>query len=67
MLSQTHVHHFSGSKRAPALLSDRLIFILCGFFVVDNIDLGTACGKFYRVGVLAVTDAGDADLGYDKA
>lgn len=40
------------------------IFYTCSF--VDNIDLGTACGKYHRVGVLAVTDAGDADLGFDK-
>jgi len=40
----------------------RLFMSLC----LDNIDLGTACGKFFRVGVLAVTDAGDADLGFDK-
>merc|ERR1711988_695966 len=28
----------------------------------DNNALGTACGKYYRVGVLAVTDAGDSDI-----
>ncbi|PVU87638.1 hypothetical protein BB560_006460, partial [Smittium megazygosporum] len=28
----------------------------------NNIDLGTACGKYFRVGVLCVTDAGDSDI-----
>ena len=27
-----------------------------------NSDLGTACGKFYRVSMLSVTDAGDSDI-----
>ena len=27
-----------------------------------NNDLGTACGKFYRVSMLAVTDPGDSDI-----
>lgn len=27
----------------------------------NNIDLGTACGKYFRVSVLAITDAGDSD------
>ena len=28
----------------------------------NNIDLGTACGKFFRVGTLSITDAGDSDI-----
>ncbi|KAI9176167.1 60S ribosomal protein L30 [Blastocladiella emersonii ATCC 22665] len=28
----------------------------------NNIELGTACGKLFRVGVLAITDAGDSDI-----
>ena len=27
-----------------------------------NIDLGTACGKYFRVGVLSITDPGDSDI-----
>eukprot|EP01134_Creolimax_fragrantissima_P006912 CFRG6912T1 len=27
-----------------------------------NIDLGTACGKYYRCSVLSITDAGDSDI-----
>jgi large subunit ribosomal protein L30e len=28
----------------------------------SNTDLGTACGKYFRVSVLSVTDAGDSDI-----
>mgnify|MGYP001572148821 CR=1 FL=1 len=28
----------------------------------NNNDLGTACGKYFRVGTLAITDAGDSDI-----
>ncbi len=28
----------------------------------NNGDLGTACGKFYRVSMVTVTDAGDSDI-----
>ena len=28
----------------------------------NNNDLGTACGRFYRVSCLSVTDAGDSDI-----
>lgn len=28
----------------------------------NNIDLGTACGKYFRVGCLCVTDPGDSDI-----
>ena len=27
-----------------------------------NIELGTACGKYFRVGCLTITDAGDSDI-----
>lgn len=27
-----------------------------------NNDLGTACGRYFRVAVLSVTDAGDSDI-----
>lgn len=60
MLAQTHVHHYSGSKYIQVYTDHHLRF--CS---IDNIDLGTACGKFFRVGVLAITDPGDAELGLD--
>ena len=28
----------------------------------NNIELGTACGKLYRVSMLSITDAGDSDI-----
>lgn len=28
----------------------------------NNIDLGTSCGRFYRVSVMAITDQGDSDI-----
>ena len=28
----------------------------------SNIDLGTACGKYFRVGALCITDPGDSDI-----
>eukprot|EP00640_Fibrocapsa_japonica_P005842 CAMPEP_0113933448 /NCGR_PEP_ID=MMETSP1339-20121228/176_1 /TAXON_ID=94617 /ORGANISM="Fibrocapsa japonica" /LENGTH=113 /DNA_ID=CAMNT_0000934661 /DNA_START=87 /DNA_END=428 /DNA_ORIENTATION=- /assembly_acc=CAM_ASM_000762 len=28
----------------------------------NNTDLGTACGKYFRVGVLCVTNAGDSEI-----
>lgn len=31
----------------------------------NNIELGTACGKLFRVGVLSITDAGDSDITQD--
>jgi len=31
-------------------------------FLTDNVDLGTACGKLYRVSMLSITDPGDSDI-----
>ncbi|KAJ1977347.1 60S ribosomal protein L30 [Dimargaris xerosporica] len=28
----------------------------------SNNDLGTACGKYFRIGCLSITDAGDSDI-----
>ncbi|KAJ3065462.1 60S ribosomal protein L30 [Podochytrium sp. JEL0797] len=28
----------------------------------NNIDLGTACGKYFRVGVISIIDGGDSDI-----
>ena len=28
----------------------------------DNVDLGTACGKYFRVASLSITDPGDSDI-----
>ncbi|ODN79855.1 hypothetical protein L202_03749 [Cryptococcus amylolentus CBS 6039] len=32
----------------------------------SNVDLGTAAGKLYRVGVMSIQDAGDSDLLQDQ-
>ncbi|AFZ79170.1 60S ribosomal protein L30, putative [Theileria equi strain WA] len=36
----------------------------CGVhhYTGDNNDLGTACGKYFRVGCMAILDAGDSDI-----
>merc|ERR1712141_717365 len=31
-------------------------------FSGNNIDLGTACGKYFRVSCLSITDIGDSDI-----
>ncbi|GBE58922.1 ribosomal protein RPL30 [Babesia ovata] len=31
-------------------------------FAGDNNDLGTVCGKYFRVGCMAILDAGDSDI-----
>ncbi len=28
----------------------------------NNIELGTACGRYFRIGVVSITDAGDSDI-----
>ena len=28
----------------------------------NNIELGTACGKYFRVATLSITDPGDSDI-----
>ena len=32
------------------------------YYSGDNVSLGTACGKYFRVGALAITDPGDSDI-----
>lgn len=36
----------------------------CGVYHYNgnNIDLGTACGRYYRVGALAISNPGDSDI-----
>jgi large subunit ribosomal protein L30e len=31
-------------------------------YLGNNIDLGSACGKYYRVAILGILDAGDSDI-----
>ena len=32
------------------------------YYSGDNVDLGTACGKYFRVGTLSIIDPGDSDI-----
>jgi large subunit ribosomal protein L30e len=41
-----------------ALLSNTHVYSYAG----NNIDLGSACGKYHRVAVLGIADAGDSDI-----
>ena len=41
-----------------AMLSHTLVHHYNG----NNVELGTACGKYYGVSVLSITDAGDSDI-----
>lgn len=31
-------------------------------YIGNNTELGSACGKLFRVGVMAIIDAGDSDI-----
>ena len=31
-------------------------------FAGNNVDLGTACGKMFRISCLSITDPGDSDI-----
>ena len=56
------------SSNTPALRKSEIEYLAmlakCGVhhYAGNNSELGTACGKYYRVSVLAVTDAGDSDI-----
>ena len=56
------------STNTPALRKSEIEYLAmlakCGVhhYTGNNSELGTACGKYYRVSVLAVTDAGDSDI-----
>lgn len=64
MLSKTGVHHYSGSEHLLRLGGLQLAELkLTPFFsLTDNIDLGTACGRYFRVGCLSIVDPGDSDI-----
>ncbi|RVX02974.1 60S ribosomal protein L30 [Vitis vinifera] len=44
---------------ASSLCSQTSCYI---FPAVDNVDLGTACGKYFRVSCLSIVDPGDSDI-----
>eukprot|EP00835_Amoeboradix_gromovi_P004937 NODE_421_length_8910_cov_0.283623.p7 type:complete len:113 gc:universal NODE_421_length_8910_cov_0.283623:2764-2426(-) len=41
-----------------AMLAKSQVFYYAG----NNVDLGTACGKYFRVGTVTITDVGDSDI-----
>ena len=45
------------SARSDDVVSD-LVCARCA----DNVELGTACGKYFRVSSLSITDPGDSDI-----
>merc|ERR1712184_111014 len=56
------------SSNTPALRRSEIEYYAmlskCGVhhYTGNNIELGTACGKYFRVGCLCITDAGDSDI-----
>jgi large subunit ribosomal protein L30e len=56
------------SSNTPALRRSEIEYYAmlskCGVhhYSGNNIELGTACGKYFRVGCLCITDAGDSDI-----
>lgn len=41
-----------------SLLANTMVYHYAG----NNIDLGSACGRYHRVAVLGIVDAGDSDI-----
>jgi large subunit ribosomal protein L30e len=41
-----------------SLLANTMVY----HYVGNNIDLGSACGRYHRVAVLGIADAGDSDI-----
>ncbi len=56
------------SSNTPALRKSEIEYLAmlakCGVhhYSGNNSELGTACGKYFRVSVMAVTDVGDSDI-----
>merc|ERR1711915_746282 len=56
------------SKNCPALRKSEIEYYCMlskthlHHYEGNNTDLGTACGKLHRVGVLAITNPGDSDI-----
>merc|ERR1711908_138473 len=56
------------SKNCPALRKSEIEYYCMlsktylHHYPGNNTELGTACGKFFRVGCVAITNAGDSDI-----
>ncbi|KAL6327830.1 hypothetical protein AAG906_026504 [Vitis piasezkii] len=46
-------------QRGPVFVFSKF---LLHFPALDNVDLGTACGKYFRVSCLSIVDPGDSDI-----
>ncbi len=55
-IGRTPVHHYTGST----YLASGFFSTFNNLFILDNVELGTACGKFFRSSVLSIVDAGTA-------
>ncbi|AAF17698.1 F28K19.15 [Arabidopsis thaliana] len=62
MLAKVGVHHYNGSKFLSSLARPVFKDSLFSCFCEDNVDLGTACGKYFRVSCLSIVDPGDSDI-----
>jgi large subunit ribosomal protein L30e len=72
MLSKTNVHHFAGNNVSihifplfEAFVSGERVTLDLGghnLLTMQQIELGTACGKLFRCATMAVLDAGDSDI-----
>lgn len=67
MLAKVGVHHYNGSKflftfyvllNKSSICRLKLIIFHINLWL-DNVDLGTACGKYFRVSCLSIIDAGN--------
>ncbi|KAK4411637.1 60S ribosomal protein L30 [Sesamum angolense] len=59
MLAKVGVHHYNGSELQISICFGGSVVCLRG---IDNVDLGTACGKYFRVSCLSIVDPGDSDI-----
>ncbi|KAJ1507168.1 60S ribosomal protein L30 [Coelomomyces lativittatus] len=50
-LHKSEIQYYSMLAKVPTL-----------HYTGNNIELGTACGKLFRVGVLSITDPGDSEI-----
>ncbi|KAG6778158.1 hypothetical protein POTOM_018010 [Populus tomentosa] len=74
MLAKVGVHHYNGIRAIKSchvwLFSLKFAFCSVDPYphhvslntVSDNVDLGTACGKYFRVCCLSIIDPGDSDI-----
>ncbi|XP_051140723.1 60S ribosomal protein L30 isoform X1 [Andrographis paniculata] len=63
MLAKIGVHHYNGRHFFSRKLVCLGKLLLAKFaHIINNVDLGTACGKYFRVSCLSIVDPGDSDI-----